>query len=44
METQIWKERLMPYELAVEELLVKFRHIIKEYQNLGMYSPDLGTG
>lgn len=39
METQIWKERLMPYELAVEELLVKFRHIIKEYQNMGMYSP-----
>lgn len=39
METQIWRERLMPYELAVEELTVKFRHIIKEYQDMGLYSP-----
>lgn len=29
----------MPYELAVEELTVKFRHMMKEYQDMGMYSP-----
>lgn len=39
MELQLWRETLMPYHLVVEELLVKFRHIIKEYQELGMYSP-----
>lgn len=29
----------MPYELAVEELTVKFRHIMKEYRDMGLYSP-----
>lgn len=29
----------MPYDLAVEELLVKFKHIIKEYREMAMYSP-----
>ncbi len=39
MEIQLWKEILTPYELAVEELMVKFNHIIKEYKARGMYSP-----
>ena len=33
MEIQLWKDILNPYELAVEELLVKFNHLIKEYQD-----------
>ena len=36
MEIQLWKDILNPYELAVEELLVKFNHLIKEYQDRGM--------
>ena len=43
MEIQIWRDTLMPYELAVEELLVKFRHIIKEYRQSGQYSPIEGV-
>ena len=39
MEIQLWKEILTPYELAVEELLVKFNHIIKEHNARGLYSP-----
>jgi putative GTP pyrophosphokinase len=39
MEIQLWKEILMPYELAVEELSLKFNHIIKEYRESGLYSP-----
>lgn len=39
MEIQLWKELLTPYELAVEELELKFKHIIKEYHEAGLYSP-----
>jgi putative GTP pyrophosphokinase len=39
MELQMWKEILTPYDLAVEELKVKFNHIIKEYTQNGEYSP-----
>lgn len=39
MELQLWKEILTPYDLAVEELTVKFNHIIKEYRQQGCYSP-----
>ena len=39
MEIQLWKEILTPYELAVDELTVKFNHIIKEYRQMGVYSP-----
>ena len=39
MEIQLWKEILMPYELAVQELEVKFNHIIKDYRSRNMYSP-----
>lgn len=39
MEIQLWKEILTPYELAVEELTLKFNHIQKEYKEAGLYSP-----
>lgn len=39
MLTQSWKELLSPYELAVEELTVKFEHIAKEYRIRGEYCP-----
>lgn len=39
MEIQMWKEILTPYELAVEELQLKFNHMIKEYRQAGIYSP-----
>ena len=39
MEIQKWKEILSPYELAVEELRIKFNHIIKENRAVGRYSP-----
>ena len=29
MEIQLWKDILNPYELEVEELLVKFNNLIK---------------
>lgn len=34
-----WKELLYPYEQAVDELMLKFNYIRKEYLRLGMYSP-----
>ncbi len=39
MEIQLWREILDPYALAVNELIVKFNHIIEEYRNVGVYSP-----
>jgi len=39
VEIQLWREILSPYVLAVEELVVKFNHIISEYRNEGEYSP-----
>lgn len=39
MEIQLWRELLVPYELAVQELIVKFEHMIKQYQQAGLYSP-----
>ncbi len=39
MEIQLWREILEPYQLAVDELLVKFNHIISEHRNAGEYSP-----
>ena len=39
MRIELWRETLAPYHLAVEELLVKFNHIIKEYRESGAYSP-----
>lgn len=39
MEIQLWREILAPYVLAVDELVVKFSHVMNEYHNMGMYSP-----
>lgn len=39
MEIQLWREILDPYVLAVDELVVKFNHIIDEYRKMGDYSP-----
>lgn len=39
MEIQLWREILAPYQLAVDELEVKFNHIIDEHRSAGLYSP-----
>ena len=39
MELQLWREILNPYELAVNELTVKFNHLIQEHKACGLYSP-----
>lgn len=39
METQKWRELLIPYEQAVQELIVKFESVGREYSRLGHYSP-----
>lgn len=39
MEIQLWRKILDPYILAVDELVVKFNHIINEYRIDGEYSP-----
>lgn len=39
MEIQLWREILAPYRQAVDELVVKFNHIIEEYYNGEMYCP-----
>ena len=39
MEIQEWRKFLIPYNQAVQELMVKFQNIILEYKNLGEYSP-----
>ena len=39
MEIQLWRELLEPYQLAVDELLVKFQYLIKEHRCAGKYSP-----
>ncbi|MDD3183980.1 MAG: GTP pyrophosphokinase family protein [Anaerostipes sp.] len=39
MELQMWKEILCPYDLAVDELILKFTHMREEYRKAGKYSP-----
>lgn len=39
MEIQLWRELLEPYEQAVNEIVVKLDHLIKEHRERGMYSP-----
>ncbi len=39
MEYREWKDLLLPYEVAVEELKSKLKSIRKEYQSRGEYSP-----
>ena len=38
MDIQMWREMLLPYELAVDELTLKFQHIIDENRSMGRYS------
>lgn len=35
----MWREILEPYALAVDEMKIKFNHIIEAYRKSGMYSP-----
>lgn len=39
MELYAWREKLAPYELAVEELMIKFQRMMSDYRAAGMYSP-----
>lgn len=39
MEIQLWREILMPYDVAVKELVHKFEHLMHEYRSRGIYSP-----
>ena len=39
MEIQLWRELLDPYQLAVDEMVVKFNHVITEHRTRGLYSP-----
>ena len=39
MEIQLWREILNPYELAVKEVTTKFKHLIKEHKDRGIYCP-----
>ncbi|MBR5046809.1 MAG: GTP pyrophosphokinase family protein, partial [Eubacterium sp.] len=39
MEIQLWREFLSPYQLAVDELIIKFRHLKEEFNLQGVYSP-----
>ena len=39
MEIRLWRELLIPYELAVKELVMKFNHLKKEHQERDLYSP-----
>ncbi|MBO7336296.1 MAG: GTP pyrophosphokinase family protein [Lachnospiraceae bacterium] len=38
MEIQLWREILEPYSLAVDELIVKFEHMISAKRDNGQYS------
>ena len=39
MQTQMWRETLIPYKQAVSELVIKFESIVNENRQLGKYSP-----
>lgn len=39
MKTQLWREILDPYKLCVDEIMVKFNHLIDEYNKRDEYSP-----
>ena len=39
MDILLWHKILRPYEMAVDELLMKFRHLKLEYQLRGEYCP-----
>lgn len=45
MNMKLWREILYPYEMAVDELILKFNNILREYRNAGEYSPiEMVTG
>lgn len=39
MNMTLWREILYPYEMAVDELVLKFLNVQREYRNAGEYSP-----
>lgn len=39
METRMWREILIPYQQAVQEMQIKFESIVNENHKLGQYSP-----
>lgn len=39
MQTYEWREILIPYKQAVQELIIKFESIVNESRQLGKYSP-----
>lgn len=39
MEIRFWRDLLDPYDLAVQELIVKFEHLRYEHHIRGLYSP-----
>ena len=39
MDIQLWRELLEPYELAVDELVVKFNHLMIASRKAGGYAP-----
>jgi putative GTP pyrophosphokinase len=39
MDIQLWRRIFEPYALAVDELEVKFNHVIDEYHDAGEYCP-----
>ena len=39
MDILLWHKILRPYEMAVAELMMKFRHLKSEYQQRGEYCP-----
>ena len=39
MDILLWHKILSPYELAVQELVLKFNHMKKEYKERGVYCP-----
>lgn len=39
MDILLWHRLLLPYEMAVDELMLKFRYMKTEYQRTGRYCP-----
>ena len=39
MDIILWHRILEPYEMAVDELILKFRHMKEEYERCGRYCP-----
>ena len=39
MEIRLWRELLIPYELAVKDLVMKFKLLQKEHREKTFYSP-----